>query len=137
MGTFLQDWPTHNGDKQHNKAGRTSNKHSKSNKSLGLDLIQNEFYKYILIECTHSILNRFNIIQGTEQVPQSMAKIQNTLLFKKGDPKDPLKYRGISLINNIYRLFTQIINNRLQTWLEENKILSELNGLQKWTGNYG
>ena len=43
------------------------------------------------------------------------------LLHKKGDKKNISNYRPISLLNNIYKLFTKIITNRITRTLDENQ----------------
>ena len=43
------------------------------------------------------------------------------LLHKKGDQKNISNYRPISLLNNIYKLFTKIITNRITRTLDENQ----------------
>ena len=43
-----------------------------------------------------------------------------TILFKKGNKKD-LKTRPISLLSNIYKLFTKVLTNRLQKGLDEHE----------------
>ena len=43
------------------------------------------------------------------------------LLHKKGDQKSISNYRPISLLNNIYKLFTKIITNRITRTLDENQ----------------
>lgn len=51
-----------------------------------------------------------------------MCKIKLTLQHKKGDRNDVNNYRGIAQANTILKLFTLIINNRLQIWAESNDI---------------
>ena len=43
------------------------------------------------------------------------------LLHKKGDQKNISNYRPISLLNNIYKLFTKIITNRITRTVDENQ----------------
>ena len=57
--------------------------------------------------------------------------IYNTY-FKSGDRFDSLNYRGINDISCVGKLFDSILNNRLETYLNENKIISETQiGFQK------
>ena len=46
-------------------------------------------------------------------------------LFKKGFVNDPGNYRGISLCNICSKLYSSIINSRLQDWVELNDITGE------------
>ena len=41
-------------------------------------------------------------------------------LFRKGDGNDPNNYRGNSLCDITGKLYSSIINNRLQEWIDEN-----------------
>ena len=45
--------------------------------------------------------------------------------YKKGNINDPNNYRGISLLTEISKIFTSIINKRLKTWVETNEIIGE------------
>ena len=43
--------------------------------------------------------------------------------FKKGDINSPDNYRGISLLNVSGKLYSYILNKRLTTWLEDNRLI--------------
>jgi len=49
-------------------------------------------------------------------------------LYKDGDDRDPLNYRGITLLSIVGKVFTNVLNNRLIKWSEENRILVEEQG---------
>ena len=53
--------------------------------------------------------------------------IESTILplFKKGDRNNPGNYRGISLCDISSKIYSTIINRRLQAWVEENNITGE------------
>ena len=46
-------------------------------------------------------------------------------LFKKGEVNNPNNYRGISLCDASGKVYSTIINLRLQEWVEENNITGE------------
>lgn len=46
-------------------------------------------------------------------------------IFKSGDANDSANYRGISLVSNLGKLFTTILNKRLLNWATVNDILSD------------
>ena len=48
-----------------------------------------------------------------------------TLYTKKGNPNDPNNYRGISLSDVSGKLFSTIINHRLQMWVDMNDTIGE------------
>jgi len=39
-------------------------------------------------------------------------------LHKTGDQDDPGNYRGITLLSTLGKLFTKVLNNRLNSWAE-------------------
>ena len=46
-------------------------------------------------------------------------------LYKKGDPRNPKSYRGITLLPIIGKLFTQVLSKRISLWAENHDILCE------------
>ena len=52
--------------------------------------------------------------------------------FKGGNPNDSGNYRGITLINIMGKIYSQILLNRLNEWADnEDKILDSQFGFQK------
>ena len=50
----------------------------------------------------------------------------------KADPRDPLCYRGIALAYASYKLYCNILNERLAQWVHDNNLLAdEQNGFRK------
>ena len=66
------------------------------------------------------LLKFFNIIFDSGVVPHdwSVGKII-TIYKQKGDPTDPVNYRPITLLSCLGKLFTSILNNRLQVFTEK------------------
>ena len=47
-------------------------------------------------------------------------------IFKnKGSPRDPCNYRPITLISCLGKVFTQILNSRIQKYVDEKDIINE------------
>ena len=94
----------------------------KNNKSTGPHKIKNEFIKYGGGELTKSLSPTFNKIFENETIPISWNK-SNTTNIDKGKPDKELldNNRGISLTNNICKVFEKVINNRIKSVLSFTK----------------
>ena len=96
-----------------------------NNKASGADGIINEFIKYSNNHIKMATLKIFNKILETGFFPQQWSIGIIVPVHKKGDLNDPLNYRGITLMSCMGKLFTNIINERLNRWAEENTLISE------------
>lgn len=63
----------------------------------------------------------FNEILLTEQIPSQWTKSTLILLYKKGDKHDISNYRPISLMSNLYKVFSKILLGRISKRLDENQ----------------
>ena len=97
----------------------------KMNKSSGLDNILNVFLVFGGSQLKCVLLKLFNVILETGIFPAVWASGEIVPVFKSGDPNIPSNYRGITLVSCLGKLFTNIINVRLNEWAEENNIYSE------------
>lgn len=105
---------------------------SKLRKASGLDNIPAEVLRNpACVDMLHRIINYcFN----TGTVPREW----NTGLIKpipkadSKDPRDPLSYRGITLISIPCKIYADILNIRLSKWIERNEYLvEEQNGFRR------
>lgn len=97
----------------------------KREKSHGSDQILNEFFveaKHVFLPLLHKM---FNAVFTVGYFPKVLSEALIVPIFKKGDTTDPGNYRGISLLSNVLKLFTSILNTRLSKWAEDNNILSD------------
>lgn len=97
----------------------------KMDKSHGPDCLLNEFfieYKDFIIPhlCTF-----FTAVLISGYFPSSWSDAILVPIFKSGDANDSANYRGISLVSNLGKLFTTILNKRLLNWTTVNDILSD------------
>ena len=96
-------------------------KQSKKGKAPGPDNITTE-----LIEAADELIygklaTLFNECLHQSTVPEQWNEAIIILLHKKGDQRNLSNYRPISLLNNIYKLFTKIITNRISRTLDDNQ----------------
>ena len=93
----------------------------KSNKTPGDDGIINECLKWGKTELTSTITDLFNKIIETEEIPTQWQTSTIILIHKKGNRDDLNNYRPISLMSNLYKIFTKILTNRLAKLIDENQ----------------
>lgn len=60
-----------------------------------------------------------------QKCPKKWCNFTQILLFKKGNKKDIMNYRGIALANAILKIFTNILAKRLGIWAENMGLLPE------------
>ncbi len=102
----------------------------KSKKSPGLDGITNEHLKYSGPNTIFACTVIFNSIIQTEHVPQQFKK-GLIVPIPKGGKKDETQKdnnRPITLLPVIYKAFEKALLHRLDKWLLENDVISDLQG---------
>ena len=99
----------------------------KNNKSPSIfDNIINEYLKNAPDNLLAVLKLFFNIILDSGIFPDVWSKGVILPLYKnKGDVNDPDNYRGITILSCFGKLFTSVLNNRLNDFLESNNILCE------------
>lgn len=71
-----------------------------------------------------TLLNIFNLIFDTGIVPEVWTLGMIKPIYKcKGDREDPSNYRPITLISCVGKVFTAMLNNRIQTFAEKYDLL--------------
>ena len=100
----------------------------KPKKAAGPDQISNEFFKYLPDEAKDLLLQQFNLILDKETPPHDWSQSTTVVLYKKGNPLDPLNYRPICLANAIGKIFCKILSNRLTKWAFDTTALPESQG---------
>ena len=98
----------------------------KLNKSCGIDEISNEYLKSSTPYMTSLYTNLFNLILHTGVIPEIWTEsIIKPIYKQKGDRNNPDNYRGSSLKSYFSKLFTAVLNNRLEKFIEVNQIIGE------------
>lgn len=98
---------------------------AKEGKAPGEDRIPVEFYKNAPVSLLERLLDIFNDIYKGGKMPVCFKKSIIFPLHKKGDRKDAGNYRGISFVDSVVKVYTNILLNRLHKWLERENILHE------------
>lgn len=99
--------------------------HLKSNKSPGPDNVLNEYLKVLHQDWKSHLLCFINFIFNGGNIPDTLTDSFMFMLFKKGDPSICANYRNIALMNNILKLITHLVTQRVLAWSEDNGVFSE------------
>ena len=94
-------------------------------KSSGPDLFLNEFLKYGINSLISYLHTLFNKIFDTGVYPESWGDGFIVPLHKKGNVGNVENYRGITLLSVVSKLFTSILNTRLNEWAEQYQVYVE------------
>ena len=97
----------------------------RKNKATGEDLILNEFIIHLPLCLKILLLAIFNCILDLEYFPTAWCTGNIIPVFKKGDKYDANNYRGICLLSCMGKLFTRIMNNRLNKWAENETVICD------------
>ena len=104
---------------------KQSIKHLKNNKAAGADGVVSEMFKFAgncLISYIHSLFNR---IFDTGVYPVLWSNSTTIPIHKKGSVNLTDIYSGICLSSIFSKIFTRILNVRLQKWTDDNELISE------------
>jgi hypothetical protein len=96
---------------------------AKNGKATGPDQIPNEILKFPqIMETLHHL---FGLCFDFHMTPSDWGASLIHPIYKNGDSRNPMNYRGISLTSVLAKLYSAILNNRLVKFLESNDILTE------------
>ena len=96
----------------------------KNNKSAGIDNILNEHIKATKDIMLPFYVKLFNLVLDEGIIPTVWTEGNILPIYKnKGDPTLPQNYRPITLLSCLGKLFTAIISNRLNKYMEESNTI--------------
>ncbi|GFR67061.1 RNA-directed DNA polymerase (Reverse transcriptase) domain containing protein [Elysia marginata] len=95
-------------------------KDMRKNKSPGPDDITSDVVRIAGEPALDYLTKCFNEILKTGKIPTSWEEAKIIVIYKKGDPGDKKKnYRPISLLSHSYKLFTRLLQTRMERILDE------------------
>ena len=107
----------------------------KNGKCGGDDLLINELFIHAIDVLCPYMLHLFNFIFDSGIFPDIWRDGLLSPLYKIGNRLNPDNYRGITLLSVLGKLFTRVLNNRLELWAENYRIYVEAqNGFRKGRG---
>jgi hypothetical protein len=83
-------------------------------KTPGQDNINSELYKYAPEKFKLRLLPFLNNTYRENRIPDEWRNAVITPIFKKGDGRESKIYRGISILNTCYKIYSKILNVKLQ-----------------------
>jgi hypothetical protein len=108
---------------------------SKRNKSVGDDAISKEYILSTVDVMMSLYIALFNTIFDTGIMPSCWLVGNIVPIYKnKGDTKDPKNYRSITILSCLGKLFTSILNNRLNEYADAAQLI--LNNQVGFRKNY-
>ena len=98
----------------------------KNNKACGNDRILNEYIKSTLDQMMPIYVQLFNLILDSGEYPSIWLEgIIRPIYKRSGDITKPENYRPITILSCFSKLFTSILNVRLNKFIEQNVIMEE------------
>ena len=91
----------------------------KNNKSSGIDNLTAELFKSSCDLILPFLSKLFNLLFTNGEYPSAWAEGAIVPIYKSKNPHDPNNYRGITLINILGEIYSQILLNRLSKWSDK------------------
>jgi hypothetical protein len=93
----------------------------KNGKAVGPDGLSTDLLKISIEEGLNAVVDLFNKIFESEEIPSQWYDSTIILIHKGGDKKDINKYRPITLTSHLYKLFMRVLMNRVSDDLDANQ----------------
>lgn len=89
----------------------------KAGKSPGKDRISSDMLRHTG-SLTEEYVKLFNLIVANQEAPDGFGHSRTLLMHKKGDATDLNNFRPLSMLPLVYKLFTRVVNNRIEQDVE-------------------
>ena len=103
----------------------------KNNKSPSFDMVTNEMLKVARPVVGRQLLYIFNAVLATNKVPSIWKDNILTPLHKSGPLSDPDNFRGITVGSCVCKLFSKLLNKRLENKVNTDNMVSQQQGSGK------
>lgn len=97
----------------------------KKGKAAGKDLLKPEALIYANEDTKENLRQIMEDCINGASVPREWRGATIFPLYKKGDPSKAENYRGISILNCVYKLYASILTSRLEKFAEDNGVLPD------------
>ncbi|MCG7875528.1 MAG: reverse transcriptase family protein, partial [Candidatus Thiodiazotropha endolucinida] len=97
----------------------------KSGKAHGSDCLLNEYFLESVDILAPYLCDLFNAILNSGYFPEQWTEGIIIPLHKKGDKQCASNYRGITLLSCLSKIFTSVLNNRLEKFCKTNDTISD------------
>lgn len=97
----------------------------KAGKAAGSDFLINEYFIESIDILGSHLCDIFNAILSTGYFPDKWTEGVIIPIYKKGDKRNPSNYRGITLVSCLSKLFTSILNKRIEVFCSNNNTISD------------
>ena len=87
--------------------------------------LSGEFYEYAAPCVVEFLTYYFSKLSDTGTFPLGWSEAVIQPIHKKGNINSPDNYMGISLLNVSGKLYRYILNKRLTTWFEDDRLINE------------
>jgi hypothetical protein len=95
----------------------------KLGKSAGLDRISSELVKASLPIMLDTYTQLFNAVLGSGHYPRAWNTGYIVNIYKAGGRDDPANYRGITINSCLGKVFSMVLNKRLQDFIDQNHLM--------------
>ena len=114
---------------------RIAIKDLKNDKTNGIGEIINEYLKSNVSQMMPLYVKLFNVALDSGNIPTAwtIGVIRPIYKKRKNSPADPDNYKAITIVSNLGKLFTSLLNKRLNKYADNIELITKVKaGFRKW-----